>query len=251
MVSLDDVKDLVLYKRPFYLPIDPKNKKYNSLIMLLTPNYRSSMNVMQSPYTINRRYFESYYIEKSVYRYIKNESVYIPEDDGEYLFEHSPIYDIDSIDPDSITEENINEDARAFDIKYRDDILSKIPNELDFETPIQESSTYNAISVSAIIRNNKGQLLTIIDSNGYLSVPSIFVSTSDDKWKELSKYLNSEYKINPEKYAFLYDFNFVYEDKNKNNVVDYDYLYMVKEYSGEVSKGTFMTPGEILSNHRE
>ena len=251
MVSLDDVKDLVLYKRPFYLPIDPKNKKYNSLIMLLTPNYRSSMNVMQSPYTINRRYFESYYIEKSVYRYIKNESVYIPEDDGEYLFEHSPIYDIDSIDPDSITEENINEDARAFDIKYRDDILNKIPNELDFETPIQESSTYNAISVSAIIRNSKGQLLTIVDSNGYLSVPSIFVSASDDKWKELSKYLNSEYEINSEKYAFLYDFNFVYEDKNKNNVIDYDYLYMVKEYSGEVSKGTFMTPGEILANHRE
>lgn len=251
MVSLDDVKDLVLYKRPFYLPIDPKDKKHNSLIMLLTPNYRSSMNMMQSPYTINRRYFESYYIEKSVFRYIKNESVYEPDDDGEYLFEHSPIYDISAINPESISEEDIKEDARAFDIKYRDDVLDKIPNELDFDDPIREASVPSIITASVIIRNDKGQLLTIEDSNGYLSVPSVRVDSENDKWQALSDYLKSVYKIDPLKYAFLYDFNFTYEDKFKNTILDYDYLYMVKEYSGKVSKGVFMTPGEILANRKE
>ena len=251
MVSLDDVKDLVLYKRPFYLPIDPKDKKHNSLIMLLTPNYKSSMNMMQSPYTINRRYFESYYIEKSVFRYIKNESVYEPNDDGEYLFEHSPIYDISTINPESISEEDIKEDARAFDIKYRDDVLDKIPNELDFEDPIREASVPSVITTSVIIRNDKGQLLTIEDSNGYLSVPSVRVDSENDKWQALSDYLKSEYKIDPLKYAFLYDFNFTYEDKFKNTILDYDYLYMIKEYSGKVSKGVFMTPGEILANRKE
>ena len=87
MVSLDDLKELVLYKKPFFLPIDPKNKKQGSAIMLLTPNYQSSMFAMTAPYTINRRYFESYYFERTVTRYIKNESVYQTEDPGEYLFE--------------------------------------------------------------------------------------------------------------------------------------------------------------------
>ena len=40
MVSLDDLKDLMIYKKDFYLPINLKNKKKNSLIMLLTPNYK-------------------------------------------------------------------------------------------------------------------------------------------------------------------------------------------------------------------
>ena len=73
MVVLDDLKNLVLYKKPFFLPIDENDKKHNSLIMLLTPNYQSSMAAMNAPYIINRRYFESYYLEKNVYRYIKQQ----------------------------------------------------------------------------------------------------------------------------------------------------------------------------------
>ena len=89
MVSLDDLKELVLYKKPFFLPIDPKNKKQGSAIMLLTPNYKSSMFAMTAPYAVNRRYFESYYFERSITRYIKNESVYETDDPGEYLFEEA------------------------------------------------------------------------------------------------------------------------------------------------------------------
>ena len=91
MVVLDDLKNLVLYKKPFFLPIDENDKKHNSLIMLLTPNYQSSMAVMNAPYLINRRYFESYYLEKNVYRYIKQqdgigESVIMDSNDpGEYI----------------------------------------------------------------------------------------------------------------------------------------------------------------------
>lgn len=91
MVVLDDLKNLVLYKKPFFLPIDENDKKHNSLIMLLTPNYQSSMAAMNAPYIINRRYFESYYLEKNVYRYIKQqdgvgESVLMDSHDpGEYV----------------------------------------------------------------------------------------------------------------------------------------------------------------------
>lgn len=86
MVSLDDLKDLMIYKKDFYLPINPKNKKKNSLIMLLTPNYKSSANMMTMPYIKNNRYFESYYLEKNIYMYINStneKTCIIPEADYE------------------------------------------------------------------------------------------------------------------------------------------------------------------------
>lgn len=85
MVLLDDVKNLVLYKKPFFLPIDEDDKKRKSLIMLLTPNYQSSINAMNSPYIINRRYFESYYLEKNVYRYINSEGYVEKPNNDKYL----------------------------------------------------------------------------------------------------------------------------------------------------------------------
>lgn len=91
MVVLDDLKDLTLYKKPFFLPIDENDKKHNSLIMLLTPNYQSSINAMNAPYLINRRYFESYYLERNIYRYISSKGnmpefkMAIPTNE-EYLF---------------------------------------------------------------------------------------------------------------------------------------------------------------------
>ncbi len=85
MVLLDDVKNLVLYKKPFFLPIDEDDKKRKSLIMLLTPNYQSSINAMNSPYIINRRYFESYYLEKNVYRYINSEGYIENPNNEKYL----------------------------------------------------------------------------------------------------------------------------------------------------------------------
>lgn len=85
MVVLDDVKNLVIYKKPFFLPIDENDKKRNSVIMLLTPNYQSSINAMKAPYIINRRYFESYYLEKNVYRYINSEGYIENPSDEKYL----------------------------------------------------------------------------------------------------------------------------------------------------------------------
>ena len=92
MVSLDDIKNLRIYKKKFLLPFNSDNKKKKSAIILLTPNYKSSMSLMTSPLTINRKYYESYYMEKSITRYIKapdgsTEEGYYSEDPGEYIFE--------------------------------------------------------------------------------------------------------------------------------------------------------------------
>ena len=89
MVSLDDLKELVLYKKPFYLPIDLKDKRHNSAIMLMTPSFQSSKFSMTAPYMVNRRYFESYFIEKATERLIYNEAIYPAKDYGEYIHEEA------------------------------------------------------------------------------------------------------------------------------------------------------------------
>ena len=89
MVSLDDLKELVLYKKQFYLPIDHKDKRHGSAIMLMTPSFQSSKMAMTAPYMVNRRYFESYFIEKATERLIHNEAVYPAHDYGEYINEEA------------------------------------------------------------------------------------------------------------------------------------------------------------------
>lgn len=89
MVSLDDLKELVLYKKQFYLPIDHKDKRHGSAIMLMTPSFQSSKMAMTAPYMVNRRYFESYFIEKATERLIYNESVFPAHDYGEYINEEA------------------------------------------------------------------------------------------------------------------------------------------------------------------
>lgn len=89
MVSLDDLKELVLYKKPFYLPIDHKDKRHGLAIMLMTPSFQSSKMAMTAPYMVNRRYFESYFIEKATERLIYNESVIPARDYGEYINEEA------------------------------------------------------------------------------------------------------------------------------------------------------------------
>ena len=89
MVVLDDLKDLLLYKKQFFLPMNMKDKRHGSAIMLLTPNWQSSMLAMTEPYILNRHTFESYYVEKTITKYIQQqtESVVDIADPGEYLFE--------------------------------------------------------------------------------------------------------------------------------------------------------------------
>ena len=57
-VTLEELKYNKLYKKKFYLPIDKKNKKKNSAILLLTPNLNSSIALMNHPLAIN--YAKSY-----------------------------------------------------------------------------------------------------------------------------------------------------------------------------------------------
>ena len=64
MIFIDKMKDLKIYKKPFYLPTVDKDKKKKSSVLLLTPNYASSVKLIKSNLTVNRLRFQSYYLFK-------------------------------------------------------------------------------------------------------------------------------------------------------------------------------------------
>ena len=74
---ISELKDLVLYNKDFYAPIREDDKFLGSCIFLLTPNLKSSKKLMTYPKMINRRYFESYYIEKDITFFINQENALI------------------------------------------------------------------------------------------------------------------------------------------------------------------------------
>lgn len=79
MIFIDELYNMKLYKRPFYLPLDNKNKRKGSAVMLLTPNYESSRNLMNHK-LITGKYYNSYYLDKDVSLLIKDDKSLVKED---------------------------------------------------------------------------------------------------------------------------------------------------------------------------
>lgn len=213
MVSIDDMKDLVIYKRPFFLPIDPKSKTKNSLVMLLTPNYKSSINCMTAPYVINKRYFSSYYIEKDVFRYIKQESSF--DDFGDYLF-------------------NINEDQIQ---------------DLDKYEYINEAKKYdNKRTISFILKKGSSILITK-DEYGRYTIPTGDISIEDNPNIVTQEIGKNVLGINIIKCKMLSDTNF-YDVTPNGDFQNYNYTYFVSEYSGKLNSGLkFMNIGSLVSDN--
>lgn len=90
MITPEELKDLVLYKKEVLLPTTEK-KKFGSAVMMLTPNYESTKNMMNLPYITDKfKSYESYYTERNVMRYINTEGKLEADyNDDEYLHEVS------------------------------------------------------------------------------------------------------------------------------------------------------------------
>ena len=256
MVLLDDLKDLTLYKKSFFLPIELKNKRKGSAIMLLTPNYRSSIDAMNLPYAINKNYFESYYIEKSVTRYIKNESVYKIEDPGEYLFEISK----DNIDFNDIDISNITEnDSELEDLKNRDNIknnLEMLNREIEnISTSLYESSieSINTISIILPDYNNK-KFLIIKNNNGELAFPSFVIDKNDFIEDNIINYCKKNINIDVKDFKEVYQFNYLNRIKFSDIMINSHAVMINKYISNNISNEgnykffKFMSVGELVDS---
>lgn len=74
MRMMDELKHLFLYSsnKKVYAPIDEKDKRKNSAILLLTPNLEESSKLMKLPYIYNPNLFTSFYVDRNVMAYIDN-----------------------------------------------------------------------------------------------------------------------------------------------------------------------------------
>jgi hypothetical protein len=147
-----------LYKKKFYLPINKKDKRKGSAILLLTPNYETSNALMNSPFIINKnKSFQSYYIEKDIMYTIQHESrmLEIAHFDYTNIINEQPSVFVETTDIpnyEDLTEASINETY----CKLGDRVI--FFNEL-YDEAISEaagtSSQYRRLLYNDRIRNNK------------------------------------------------------------------------------------------------
>ena len=80
-IHVNDLKDLKMYRgsNKLFVPLDKDNNKKGSLIYLLTPDINSSINMINSPMIVNRGWFKSYYVDKSINAIIKSDTGEIKE----------------------------------------------------------------------------------------------------------------------------------------------------------------------------
>ena len=77
MRMMSELNHLYLYSanKKVYVPIDERDKRHNSAIMLLTPSMESTKHLMQLPYIYNPGLFTSFYIDRNVSAYINKVNV--------------------------------------------------------------------------------------------------------------------------------------------------------------------------------
>lgn len=78
MIFIDELNNMKLYKRPFFLPLNNKNKRKGSAAILLTPNYESSRNLMNHK-LMTGKYYNGYYLDKDISLLIKDDKSLVKE----------------------------------------------------------------------------------------------------------------------------------------------------------------------------
>lgn len=73
MFFIDELKNLRIYQKEFLLPLNEKDKKKNSMAVLMGTNMDSSIKMMKYE-RMNPKYYFSYYFERAVMYYINQES---------------------------------------------------------------------------------------------------------------------------------------------------------------------------------
>lgn len=158
MLYLDDLKYMKLYKKKFYLPINKKDKRKGSAILLLSPSYEMSNFLMNNEFIINRnKAFESYYIEKDIMYTIQHESrlLEIAHHDYTNMINEQPSVFVETTDIanyDDLTEASINE----LYCKLSDRVI--FFNEMYDESISEAAGTtaqYKRLLYNDRIRNNK------------------------------------------------------------------------------------------------
>ena len=160
MLYFDDLKYMKLYKKKnIYLPINKKDKKHGSAILLLSPNYVISNQLMNNEFCINTNdSFVSYYIEKDIMYTIQHESRLLEVQHNDYtqIINEQPSVFIETTNV--LCDEHLDGDSiNELYCKLGDKII--FFNEMYDEEIYNEASGYNTKYKTLLyndrIRNNK------------------------------------------------------------------------------------------------
>ena len=66
MILIENMKNLKIYKKPMFFPTLAKNKKKGAAILLMTPNIKSSIDLLNNKLFINKLRYQSYFIDKDI-----------------------------------------------------------------------------------------------------------------------------------------------------------------------------------------
>lgn len=82
MRMMSELNHMFLYsaKKKVYVPINEKNRRFGSAILLLTPSMEDTMHLTMLPYLFNPDLFMSYYIDRNVSAFIDKKSIAAAED---------------------------------------------------------------------------------------------------------------------------------------------------------------------------
>ena len=206
MLYFDDLKYMKLYKKNgVYLPINYKNKKYGSAILLLTPNYEISRQIMNNDFCVNRNdSFVSYYIEKDIMYTINNESRLLEIDHFDYtniineqptvFTETTSVLNYDHLDDDLINETycKLGDKVIFFNELYDEEIYNEATG---------YNTKYKTLLYNDRIRNNK-------------EVTHIYKKAKvDNPWIKKT-YLNYDRYKNLNLFVDLYYYNQAYLNNN-------------------------------------
>ena len=195
MVYLDNLKYMKLYKKSFYLPIDKKNKKKGSAILLLTPNYEYSNKLMNHKLAVNNyKSYISYYIEKDIMYTINNETnnLEIAHYDHTNIINEQPSVFIESTDIKNYDNEDLM--MNEFYCKMGDKII--FFNELYDEEVYNEvaglNTKYKQLLYNDRLRNNKEVILLydkVKEDNDWIKKTYV----SYNRYKKLNLFIDLSY----------------------------------------------------------
>ena len=259
MLYFDDLKYMKLYKKKcVYLPINYKDKKNGSAILLLSPNYAVSNMLMNNDFCVNaNNAFVSYYLEKDIMYTINHESRLLEIDHHDYtqiineqptiFTETTNVSNYDHLDDDSINEvycklgdkmiffnelydEEFFNEATGYNTKYKNLLYNdRIRNNREVIQLYDKVKADNSWIKKTFISYNRYKNLNLfIDlyyyNQAYLHNNTFTVTKSIDMYFEFIKRFILDKRIDKAGYTKKTVFVPVYNWMPKENTKVFDYL---------------------------
>lgn len=92
MYFLDELNDMKLYRRKVAFPINEKNKKHGSAVIVLSPDATNGVRSIVQNDMIIPKYFNAYYTERSVLYYVNHENGFEEIDENNEVLTEGKLY---------------------------------------------------------------------------------------------------------------------------------------------------------------